>query len=531
MSYFQELPDQVIIAHTFFCMQIENISSNKRILINTIILYSKMLVATVVTLYSARLLLQALGASDYGLFNVVAGLIAMLSFVNGAMSNAVQRFFSFTLGKKDTESLKSIFNSSKDIHYLIALIVTVMLEIVGPLMIELLLNIDADKHFVAHIAFQCMVLSYIVQVIATPLDALITAFERFYIFAVIELLATILKLFVAILLLYLSGELIIWYSILFLLVVVIQNFMKYVYCRVNFKGIVNYTINLKTKLDRELLSFAGWNMIESLAWIGKNQGVAIVINVCSGTVVNAAYGIANQVNSQINFFSSTIQKTFRPQIIQSAGNKNFQKMVTLSNLSTKLSFYLMLILSLPIIVNLDYILKIWLKDVPAYTSEFCCWTLLATCVVQLSTGLNVMVQAIGNIKKYNLVVSILTIFVIPVSYSMFIETKNPVSVLIVCFVFELMLLLVRYYMAWGVVKFDAKEYFFSVMAPLSLIFTLSFLPQYYLSKNYPQNGFSGFMIKLILSFFYSTIIIILLSNSQEKSIMSKPIMKLLSRFQ
>lgn len=489
-----------------------------------------MIVATIVTFYSARLLLQALGASDYGLFNVVAGLIAMLSFVNGAMSNAVQRYFSFTLGNKDVESLRSIFNSSKDIHYVVAIIVAILLEIVGPLMIEFVLKIDADKHYVAQVAFQCMVFSYIVQVVATPLDALITAFERFYIFAAIELFAAILKLLIAMLLLFLSNNLIIWYSVLFLFVVIIQNVLKYVYCKVNFNDVVNFKINIRTNLDRELLSFAGWNMIESLAWIGKNQGIAIVLNLCSGTIINAAYGIANQVNSQINFFSSTIQKTFRPQIIQSAGNKDYLRMISLSYLSTKLSFYLMLVLSLPLIVNIGYILKIWLEEVPDYTAEFCCWTLLATCVVQLSTGLNVMVQAIGNIKKYNLFVSILTLFVIPVSYFFFQKTSNPVSVLITCFVFEIFLLLVRFYMAWIVVKFNARDYFFNVILPLSLIFVISYIPQYYLFCTYWQDSVSGFIMKVIMSFVYTSIVIVLLSNKKERIQMVRPFKKIFCRY-
>lgn len=491
-------------------------NNSERIAFNTFVLYAKMLVAMVITLFSARLLLQAMGESDYGLYNLVAGVIAMLSFVNGAMSNAVQRFFSYSIGENIEGKLRQLFESSFNIHCHIALAIFLILELFGIVIIEFVLNITVEQRIPAHIAFQSMVFSYCAQIVSTPLDALIVANERFYIFAIIELFTTILKLFAAIILLFFDHDKVITYSIMILIINYLQIFLRWYYCHTKFNDIVVCGFSFGKDLDRNLLSFAGWNMIESLAWVGKNQGLAIILNIFMGTVINAAYSIANQVNSHINFFSATIQKTFRPQIIQSAGRNDIPRMLFLSFTATKLSFYLMFILSLPVILNIDYILSIWLDKVPEWTAMFCVLFLIATCISQLATGFNIMVQAVGKIKTYNIVTSLITLIVLPLSYFLLL-TGYPPSLVIICMcLIEVFLLFTRLYLSSIIVRYNPFEYLYKVLSPICGIIICATIPSCIIFNRMTPKSMPLLLLNISITLFLSCLIILIFSSKQEK---------------
>lgn len=389
---------------------------SNRVVTNTGFLYGKMLITMFIALYSTRLVLNALGAVDYGIFNLVGGIIAMLSFLNGAMTTATLRYMSFSIGAGDDHKLKSIFFSSVLLHLLTGLIIVLLLEFGGIFLFNGTLNIPADRISVAKIVFHFMVVSTFFTINAVPYDAAINAHENFLFDALLGIFESIIKLGIAIWLIYTEVDKLILFGLLIAVLTILIRIIKSIYCFRKYEECrVRLTSQINIELTKEMFSFAGWNLFGSLCSVVRSQGLAIVLNFFFGVLVNAAYGIANQVNGLLSSFSSNMNKALNPQIMKSEGSGNRDKMLRLAMLTCKSSFFLLAFFAIPIIIEMPFILRLWLTTVPNNTIIFCQLILVVSLIQQLTVGLMSAVQSVGKIKVYQTVMGSMIILNLPLA--------------------------------------------------------------------------------------------------------------------
>src|SRR5690606_19286013 len=343
-------------------------SESKRIVKNTMFLYIRMFLIMGITLYTSRIVLKELGVSDYGIYSLVGGFVAMLGFFNSAMSTATQRYLSFDLGKGDYNQLKKTFSVTLTIHIAIAILGLLLAETIGLWYVNYKMVFPVDRVFAVNVVYQFSILTFVLNIIQVPYNALIIARERMNIYAYVSILEAALKLAIVFLLVFGTDKLIL-YAILTFVVALIIRLIYQVYCRRQFQE-SRYKFEYNKAYYKELISYSGWNLFGNIAAVAKCQGVNIVLNLFFGTVVNAAYGITNQVYSAVNMFVSNFQLALNPQIIKNYSQGNLEQSHYLILQGSKFSFYLMLIIVSPIILNVDFILEIWLVNPPEYTSVF-----------------------------------------------------------------------------------------------------------------------------------------------------------------
>ncbi|WP_421918637.1 lipopolysaccharide biosynthesis protein [Marinifilum sp.] len=472
----------------------------KRVVLNTVFLYGKMLISMFIALISTRIVLNALGVDDFGIFNLVAGVIAMLSFLNAAMAVSTQRYLSFYLGVNDKQKLNSIFKSSVVLHLLIGILVVVVMEVAGMFLFDGFFNIAQDRIPTAKLVYHFMVVSTFFTINAVPYDAAIITHEKLLFESVVGVLESALKLAIAIVLtISVKNDRLILYGVLMAALTIVIRIIKSVYCYREFSECKSYRQSaLKISLIKEMFSFAGWNMFGALCGIGRSQGLAIILNLFFGTVVNAAYGIANQVNGQLAAFSQNMLKALNPQIIKSEGRGERQKMLLLAMMACKYGFFLMAFFSIPIIFEMPYILKLWLKIVPDYTIVFCQLALLATLVNQLTIGLQTALQATGKIKVYQSIVGSLLLFNLPISWILLKLGMPAYSVLISMIFIEMMACLIRIILLKQIGALKIREYFnkviLRIIIPCTFTCCVALIPH-----TFCDMGFLRFGLVIIVS--------------------------------
>ena len=369
-----------------------------------------------VSLYSVRVVLDVLGTEDYGIYNVVGGMIVLLSFLGSTMASATQRYLSFELGKEDNDRLKKIFSLSLISYFVILCVVVLLAETVGLWFINNKLTIPEDRMFAANCVYQSTVLSFVITLFCLPYNAAIIAMERMSVFAYAGIVDSLLKLAIALTLPFLiwSDSLII-YAVLILLSTSLIQLFYYIYCKRKF-SFCTFQYNKDFGLLKEMLSYAGWNMIGSISHALRSQGLNILINMFFCPVVNAARGVAYQVNSAIHSFTNNFYTAVRPQLVKLYSSNQKEKMVNLGYSSSKFAYYLLLFISIPLFCETSSILGIWLKDVPEFTVLFLRITIVASLIEVFSMPLVGMLQAAGKIKLYQSVVSVINLLNVPVSY-------------------------------------------------------------------------------------------------------------------
>ncbi|MBL0652709.1 lipopolysaccharide biosynthesis protein [Aeromonas caviae] len=388
---------------------------HSRIVKNSLFLYFRMILTLAVTLYTSRVVLNVLGVEDFGIYNVVGGVVTMMAFLSGAMSSATQRFLSFELGKGDRNQLANVFKMSVNIYFLIILIVVLLGETVGLWFINTQLKIPAERMLTANWVYHCALFSFCCTILSVPYNALIIANEKMSAFACISIIDVTLKLMVAYLLPKLAGDPLGHYAQMLALVSIIITFSYYIYTR---KRIAEsyYSWYWDPFLFKTLFSYTGWNLFGNLASVITNQGVNILLNIFFGAAVNAARAIAYQVNSAVMGFVSSLQMAINPQIIKSYANENYQYMLQLVFAGAKYSFFLLYILAVPFILKPELVLGLWLGTVPKYASEFCRLVVIDSLMISMSGTLMTAFQATGNIRRYQVVVGLVVMCNLPFSY-------------------------------------------------------------------------------------------------------------------
>ena len=493
-----------------------NSQNNKRIAKNTAMLFIRMLFAMGVSLYTSRVILNALGVLDFGIYNVVGSIVVMFGFFNNAMTAATQRFLTFEMGKGDVAMLNRIFSISVTIHTIIAVIVLVLAESVGLWILNYKLNIPLGRMEAANWVYQFSVLSSILTILNVPYNASIIAHEKMNVYAFVSILEVLLKLFIVFVLLWFKFDKLIFYSILIFLVTTIIRIFDSFYCKKYFAECTYRFIWDKT-IFKEMSSFASWNLFGVFAGIAYMQGVNILLNVFFGPAVNAARGIAYQVQGAVNGFVSNFQLAVNPPITKSFASGDNSYMYSLIFNASKYSFYFLLLLSLPVMVETEFLLRLWLNNVPDYTITFTRLVLFDVLICSLSGSLQTMAQATGKVKTYQLVISGILLLNLPFSYLLLKLGFAPQATFVVSIVSSLAALLARLIVLKIIASFPVKDFITIVLLPVGIVFLTASLIPYYLSTQFPDS-LKQFIIIFISSLLSTLCFVWLLGmNKEEKT--------------
>ncbi len=370
-----------------------------------------------ISIFTSRVVLQALGVDDYGIYNVVGGFVAMFSILSSSMVSASQRFISYEMGKVHPQ-MDRLFSGTVSIHLLLAVCVLVVFESFGIWFLNTQLNIASDRYYAANWVFQCSVLTFCINLISVPYNACIIAHEKMNAFAYISIYEALAKLGIVYLLRLSSFDKLIFYALLMLAVSISLRLLYGVYCTRHFDE-CRFHFIIDKPLFKDMLSFSGWNFIGSTAGILCTQGINVLINIFFGVALNAARGLAEQVNHAINSFITNFMTAMNPQITKSYAGRDYEYMNKLMFRGAKYATILFFFLSLPIFVKAEYILDLWLVEVPPYAAIFLRLAIIYSLFQSLSNTLYIGMLATGNIKKYQIVMGGLYIVTFPLCYLFF----------------------------------------------------------------------------------------------------------------
>lgn len=391
-----------------------------RVFKNTGILYVRMGLTVFLSLYTTRVILQALGVADFGIYSVVASAIAMLGFLNTSMAAATQRYMSYTAGQGHEGELRSVFAVSVVIHCAVAVAVCLILALSGVLLFDGVLNIPVERRQAAYFVFGAVVVSTAFSILAVPYDAVINAREHMLVFAVLSVLEAVLKLLAALYIAAADSDRLILYGILMSAIAALDFCLKSAYCHWQYS---ECSLRLRRYWSRALASrmtsFAGWSFLGSSTTLVSSYGQSVVLNSFFGPAVNSAQAIANQVNGQLSAFAGTILKALNPLITKSEGAGDRELMLKASLLGSKLGFFMLMVFFVPMLVEMPYVLQLWLGQVPEFAVVFCRLLLLRSLIEQMFFSLTASIAAVGNIKRYEVTSSILTLVPLPLTYVLF----------------------------------------------------------------------------------------------------------------
>ena len=451
-------------------------ANNKRIAKNTLILYIRMFVFMAIGFYTSRVILNTLGVEDYGVYNVVGGIVTMFTFINGALASATSRNITFELGTGNKEKLRAVFGTGLTIHGIVSLIIILAAETIGLWLFYHKMQIPVDRMDAAMWVYQLSVLSAALSIMMVPYNAAIIAHEKMSAFAWITLLDAILKLVIVFLLVVIPYDKLIIYALLFFLVSVVDQLIYVIYCFKHFpeshSGFLWNNIILK-----EMSSFAGWSLFGNLAGVAFTQGVNILLNIFFGPVVNAARGVAVQVQSIVQQFIRNFQVALNPQITKSYAANELGEMHKLMFRSARFSFLLMFFISLPVLLETNFLLVIWLKIVPENTVLFFRLIMCTSLIYATANPLIIANQATGIVKNYQIVCGCILLTILPISYLVLKLGAPAYSVFVVHFVVEAVAQFARMYMLRHLIDLPVSAYMKQIYLPLlGVIVTSAILP-------------------------------------------------------
>ncbi len=442
--------------------------NNKRIAKNTLLLYCRMLFTMGVSLFTSRVILKTLGIEDYGIYNVVGGVVAMFGFINGSMASATQRYITFALGKGDGNKLSTVFSTSLQIHALISVLIIILGETVGLWFLYNKMTIPDDRMEAAFWVLQCSIVSTVVMILSVPYNAAIIAHERMSAFAYISVLEVMLKLAIVYMLVAFSADKLILYALLLLAVQITIRLIYSYYCNSHFNE-SKYQHVWDKSLFKEMTGFAGWSLFGNLSAVFFTQGLNMLLNVFFGPVMNAARAVAVQVQQAIQQFVTNFQMALNPQITKTYAQGQMEEMHKLMYRSARFSFYLLFFLSLPVLFETDLILTAWLKTVPDNTVTF---TRIMICTSLIYTIANPMIvanQATGNVKRYQTVCGTILLMILPVSYALLRLGFPAYSVFLAHFAMEAIAQLARMIMLKPLIGIGIKDYIVNIYAKVALV--------------------------------------------------------------
>ncbi len=473
-------------------MSTQTTENNKRIAKNTLYLYLRMLVFLFLGLFTARVTINALGVHDYGLMNVVGGVMGFLGYFSNLLSQGTSRFLTVGLGKGDSKQLRNIFSACGTIHIALALVTLLLGETVGLWFVNYKLTIDPDRMFAANYIYQLSLFSSFLGITQTPYIASITAHEKMSTFAFMSILDAAFKLIIVFMLLYIDADKLIMYSTFYFGVSIFMFFMYRIYCLRKFEE-CNMHLRWDVPLYKEIWGYVGWNAVGTFAFMANGQGVTILLNIFFSTVVNAARGIASSVSSQVSGFVINFQTAVRPQIFKLYAVGDYEKMNQLICNSAKYSSYLLMLVGLPVFIKTEFLIKLWLGNIPEYVVPFIKLTLIELFFRAIDFPIGDGIHAFGKMKLPNLTSSFAYLSILPLTYVCLKMGATPItSYIVACFAFP-MALACDLWILNKYSGFDIKYYLIHVpLKTLALIVLASILP--YLLANNMEEGWLNFIV-------------------------------------
>jgi len=444
---------------------------NKRIAKNTMFLYFRMLFSMGVGLYASRIILTVLGVENYGIYNVVGGLVAMFSLLNGSLSTATQRFLTFELGTGNKDRLKKIFSTSLNVLFVISLLIIVLAETVGLWFLNVKMDIPEGRMNAANWVYQISLITFVLNVVSVPYNAAITAHENFKTYSQISIFEVALKLGVVLFLkISMSVDKLILYSFLLLGIAIVIRLIYGFYCTRHYEE-CKYSRKIDIPLLKEMFSFSAWSFIGSTGYLFKTQGINMILNMFFGVFVNAAQGIANQITNAVTAFVDSFTTAVNPQITKSYASKNYDEMTRLVFYSMRFSFFMMLILIVPVFTETEYILNLWLNQVPQYSVIFTQLVMLNTLINILANPMGIMTNATGKIAVYNCIIGGWSYMIVILSYLFFKFGNNiPQTALMISCIISVVSLFSRILLLKKIlVSFSIKKFFLDVIVKVTIV--------------------------------------------------------------
>ncbi|WP_434662549.1 lipopolysaccharide biosynthesis protein [Klebsiella sp. MISC125] len=473
--------------------------SNHKVMRNASMLYIRMLVMLFVSLYTSRIVLNTLGVSDFGIYNVTGGIVIMFSFISNTMASASQRFFAYEIGSGDLIKLKKMFSVTLAIYIIFAIIIIILAESLGLWFVTTKLNIPNERFEAALFVYQASIISFVFTIIRIPYNSLIIAYEKMSFFASTSITEAILKLIGVYSLTLLSLDKLKLYAVIMLIVVALITLVYYIFCRKNFQ-VSKFTLVKEPGIYKELSAYAGWNSFTTLANIGLDQGINILLNVFFGPAINAARGIAFQIKTQVTSFVGNIQMAAAPQIIKYHAANKSKEMERLVYLSSRVTYYFMFLIGLPVILQTDTLLTLWLVNVPPHAVAFTQLVIINILIETISGTVNSAIQASGRIKAYQISVGIVLLLALPISYLCLNIGMKPEVTVIITSLLSVVCVLIRLLMFKILFKINLSTYIKKVFVNSLLVSLISSILPFMVRKYCMLKYLNENVIFIIVSF-------------------------------
>jgi len=472
----------------------------------------------IVTLYTSRVILQSLGVIDFGIYNVVGGVVAMMGILNGAMSASVSRYLTFELGTGNNEQLKRVFSVSFISYLALGGILFILAETVGLWFVNTQLVIPGDRLLAANWVYQFSILSSIILLIENPFLADIQSHEKMDAFAYISIIEVVLRLLIAYLIVIIPTDRLITYGILMFASSVIITLSYVIYCLKHFEE-THFKVYKRTKpLFKEMITYSGWNLFGSAAGLVKGQGLNILLNMFFNPSVNAARGIAYQVNGALTNFSTSFFTAVRPQIIKYYAKDEREEMFRLVFQSSRFSYYLLFLLSLPIIIEAPFVIELWLGQLPEYVVPFVRWIILISMVEAIGQPIMTATHATGKIALYQSVVGTMTLLNIPISYLFLKMGCLPIIVFIISFIISAIQVIVRLFILNSIIKVPIREYIINVLGTCTMVSVVAAVVPAILHYKLPAGWQTTFLVCLACVLFSCLSVGLIGMNRSERQI-------------
>ncbi len=505
----------------------EQATNNKRIAKNTLLLCLRMFFTLFIGLYTSRVVLKTLGVDDYGTYNVVCGFVSMFAFLNASMSNGIQRFFNFELGKSGIDGARKVYITSIIVQILLLLVIILFVETFGLWYLHNKMVIPVERFEAAQWIFQFAVISFSFIIMQAPYKAAIMAHEHMNYYAFITILDSILKLIIVFLIPYSDTDKLILYGFLLMTIELLNFILAQIYSRKHFEEI-RFARVFDKQMFKSILSFSSWNIFGTFSNMMRDQGLNMILNLFFGTVANAARGIAYQITQAIQGFVANVSTAVRPQIVQSYAQGNTTRTINLMNSLTKLSILSLYIIAYPILLEIDQVLCFWLGDnVPQYTSSFVIIVILITFINNMNAAVSAVVHATGKMRKYQLIGSFINLLTVPAAYISLKMGYNPQTVFWISLAFTVVMQISSLFILRTIIDFSIKKYTKMVLKPFILVILVSFLipiiPYYFMNT-----GNTRMIVVLITAIIFSSISTYFIGlNKNERSLINHFLVKII----
>ena len=433
-------------------------SDNKKIATNSIYVFIKLAITSIISIFTSRWVLATLGVENYGIYNVVGSVVVFLNVINTAMITTTYRYIAFELGKNNSKNVNAVFNRSMLLHLFLAVFIIVISEILGTFYVNSCMKISSDKYADANFVLQISIITTAISTISIPFQGLLTAYEKFKTTTLIAILGDIFKVLAILWLTKFEGNVLRAYSIIIMIMTIIPLCFYYIVCKKKYFDIIKWNLQKEWSKYKEMIDFSAWIFLGAISSMLKHQGAQLIINFFWGAMLNAAFAVANQVNHVLQMFSNNISVAANPQITKSSSGGEYDRTISLACMISKISAFILMIVGLPFFIETDFIFNIWLKEVPDYAVSFCRLMIILALIDTLGAGIPALIQATGKIRVFQIVGAVWSILNLPIAFLIYKLGGCPESITIVYIISSFLYVGIRLYLLKKILDFDIKYF-------------------------------------------------------------------------